>query len=222
MTITVEPIKFETREEWLAAAVEALRIRMTCIPAKVSAKCAAGVLPRIHVSIGFPKAGGSHSGGKAIGQCWPTPSSSDRRNHVFISPELSNPVEIISTLAHELCHVVDDCRNSHRGPFVKMVRAIGLVGKPTRTVAGPEFAAWAAELAYELGEFPSGSLSYATRKKQTTRMIKIQCSNADCGYTARTTAQWIKVGMPTCHCGSIFTAGGSAAGGFDEEMREAA
>jgi hypothetical protein len=36
-------------------------------------------------------------------------------------------------------------------------------------------------------------------KPQGTRMLKVQCGS--CGYTVRTTAKWIEVGLPLCPCG---------------------
>jgi hypothetical protein len=40
-------------------------------------------------------------------------------------------------------------------------------------------------------------MSTFTAKKQTTRLLKCEC--AECGYTARVTAKWIKdSGAPMC------------------------
>lgn len=44
----------------------------------------------------------------------------------------------------------------------------------------------------------------AGRKKQSTRLVKVQCSNQECGYVLRTTAKWIdKVGAPICPCNDL-------------------
>jgi hypothetical protein len=69
----------------------------------------------------------------------------------------------------------------------------------TATVAGPVLREWIESKIEALGEMPYGSLNLDGRKKQSTRMIKVEC--VDCGYTLRTTQKWIAVGVPTCCCG---------------------
>lgn len=41
-----------------------------------------------------------------------------------------------------------------------------------------------------------------TPAPQKNRQLKLECP--ECGYTARATAKWIAVGMPTCPCGGEF------------------
>jgi hypothetical protein len=40
-----------------------------------------------------------------------------------------------------------------------------------------------------------------------SRLKKVICP--DCGYTIRTTAKWIKVGLPTCCCGALMVPDGT-------------
>lgn len=52
------------------------------------------------------------------------------------------------------------------------------------------------------GPYPHAQLDPSCtdgKKKQGTRMIKVVCPS--CGYTVRTTAKWLEVGLPTCPCG---------------------
>jgi hypothetical protein len=101
-------------------------------------------------------------------------------------------------LVHELVHVTVGIEAGHRGAFVKCARAVGLVGPWTSTKAGPQLARSLSELAGELGKYPHGSLEHMTdgRKKQPTRLIKVEC--LCCGYKARITMQWLLIGVPVC------------------------
>lgn len=44
----------------------------------------------------------------------------DGINQIFISPVLDDPMVVLSTLAHELVHAIDDCKHSH-GPVFKKI-----------------------------------------------------------------------------------------------------
>lgn len=180
-----------TREAWLTAGIEMLRPHFAAHGAE---------LPATRVSVGWP--GGRGKKAHTIGQCWPPTLSADGTAEIFISPAIQDPQETIATLAHELIHAWDKNQHGHKGPFVTMMRAIGLEGKPTASVAGPMLAALIGSITTELGHYPHAALSDTGRKKQTTRMIKLECP--ECGYTIRTTRRWIAVGMPTCPCGTEF------------------
>lgn len=181
-----------TREEWLIQAAGRL----------AESGLFQASLPPVQVSIGWPlrKATGRN---KAIGQCFATIAARDGKAHIFVSPVLEDPIEVLETLVHELVHAVVGVKCGHRGAFTRLIRAIGLEGKPTATHAGPDLRVKLEALASELGPFPHGSLSALERmKKQGTRMLKLTCPN--CGYLVRTTRQWIEHGLPRCPCGSQF------------------
>lgn len=179
-----------TREQWLTAAVDALTPRFEALSLAV---------PTVRVSVGWP--GGPGKKNAVIGQCWSTKASADGVAQLFISPVLDDPVQVLATLLHELAHAVDDNEHGHRGPFIRTVRGLGLVGKPTATVAGEELAEELAELVKVLGEYPHSRLTLLEGgpKKQTTRMLKVACPVT--GYTVRMTRKWIdEVGLPVCPC----------------------
>lgn len=180
-----------TREEWLNKAVRELR-------AKVFAP--AGIfVPEVAVSCGFP---GGGSARKRIGECWATKASDDQATaQVFVSPILDGELEVLAVLAHELVHVVDDCENGHKAPFVNMMKAIGLAGKPTATHAGAELKDKLAAIEEKIGSYPHSRINLSDNaKKQTTRMLKVICPVDD--YTVRTTRKWLDdLGTPTCPCG---------------------
>ena len=190
--------RFSTREEWLTAAISALNPMFTGIGAEV---------PEVRVSVGWPGGRGKKTG--VIGQCWASRAAADEVPQIFISPALDEPTVILATLMHELVHAVDDCMNGHRGPFVRMIRALGLEGKPTATHAGPELQERLKDLATELGEYPHAALVATTGgKKQTTRMLKAECPEGS-GYKVRLTRSWIEeYGAPICpHCQQVMVTG---------------
>lgn len=156
----------------------------------------------VQVATGWPH---RERNGKVIGQCFTAAGTKDGIKHVFISPRLSHPVEVLSTLLHELVHAADDCEHQHKGPFVKAIRACGLAGKPTATYAAkgtPLYATlrWVAE---SIGEYPHSALRPGSKTPtQSTRMLKLTCDS--CGYVVRTTQKWLDEGLPTCHCGGDF------------------
>lgn len=183
-----------TREAWLLDAANALRPLFEAVGEEV---------PALRVSVGWP--GGRGKKGNVIGQCWSTAASTDEVAALFISPVLVDPVTILATLAHEIVHAIDDCQSGHRGRFAKIAKGIGLEGPMTATTAGEALTATLTEIAEGLGEFPhaamTGGGTGSGPKKQGTRMLKVECP-AD-GYTLRTTAKWIEVGLPTCPCGTL-------------------
>lgn len=183
------------REAWLNRAIELFRGRLFAqndlvIPANV------------RISVGFPK-GTRGKGAHSIGQCWAVDNSADKHSEIFIHPELSDPSRVLDVTAHELVHVVRGHEAGHGKLFKQAAVAIGLEGKMTATVASAKLKLVLSDYASHLGPYPHAALNSASKssgpKKQGTRMLKILCNV--CGYTARTSAKWIDVGLPTCCCG---------------------
>lgn len=181
---------YETREEWLTDAADRLN---EMIAEKTSLKPSNQVL----VSAGWPR---RDRGGKVIGQCW-NKASGTGKHHVFISPTLPSATAVLPTLLHELIHAADDCQSQHKGEFRRAWKALGFEGKPTMSTPGKELKAALKALAGELGPYPHSRLTPAmSEKKQTTRMLKVECPR--CGCIVRMTRTWIEqVGTPTCACG---------------------
>jgi hypothetical protein len=172
------------RQQWLELAVEALRERFA----------AAGydIPDEIRFAIGWPKRATTCG---AIGECWPTSSSSDQHAELFVSPVLTEGARILDVLAHELVHATIGAGAGHRKPFRDCALKIGLVGPMRATTAGPDFAAWAEALIARIGPYPAGYLIDV--KKQSTRLLKCYC--ATCGYTVRITRKWLDLaGPPIC------------------------
>lgn len=177
------------REQWLTEAVAKLAPLFEEVGTRV---------PPVRVSVGWP--GGRGKKDAVIGQCWRKAAAADEISQLFISPVLDDAVRVLDVLTHELCHATDDCESGHRGHFAKLARRIGLDGKLTATVAGPDLAEKLEAIAEELGEYPHAALSKAADiKKQTTRMLKAECPNTK--YLVRLTRKWVDTyGAPLCPC----------------------
>lgn len=182
-----------TREEWLNAALWALRPWF-------ENRANAHIPTDARVSVGFP---GGGSARKRIGECWARRVSKDKVNEIFISPVLQDPVRLLDVLVHEAVHAVDDCVSGHKGEFKRIARAVGLEGKMTATHAGEELKAELARIMALLPPLTHGALDLSTRKKQPTRLVKLECDC--CGMLMRTTAKWLEqTGLPACACGGAF------------------
>lgn len=190
-----------TREEWLQSAAAHLAERVFApagYPAPVDVK----------VSCSWP---GGGSARKRLGECWPRAYSAAKVNEIFISPTIADPIAALDILAHELVHSLDDCVSGHKKAFVEAARAIGLEGKPTATHAGPQLVEKLRRIVEHLGAYPHATVSLAGRKKQSTRMIKVECG--DCGGVFRTTQKWIDEAehdlcCPFCRSEAVKTEGG--------------
>lgn len=174
------------RQRWLEAATSELR--------KYAMHAGFDLPAKLRISIGWAKGNAE----KTLGQCWAVEASSDGHVEIFISPKMKDTTEIIATILHELVHAIAGHKAGHRGAFKSTALALGLEGKMTCTSAGAAVVDFAEAFIKKHGKYPAGTLSDARLKKQTTRLIKCECST--CGYIARVTAKWIdEAGTP--HCG---------------------
>ena len=171
---------------------------------------AAGIQPaewegkKYRVSCGFPIGyRGSKTGKVVIGQAFDPSISADGTAEVFINPILDNPSDVVSVLAHELVHVFAGNACGHKGEFARIARAIGLVGPLTATVAGTELQAKIDQIVAALGAYPHARIDPNARKKQGTRLLKMQCG--ECQWTARVSmSQWnrVRTDAPCPCCGA--------------------
>lgn len=187
-----------TREQWLEKAVTALKQLFVDVNLTLPEK--------LKVSCGWPTQGAlAGAKGRTIGQCFKDVCSITGHNEIFISPVLSDPIGVLETLVHEMCHAVDNCKSQHRAPFKRMADAVGLTGKATATVAGDDLRVTLAAMAADLGDYPHSTLDVTKQvKKQTTRLLKAFCP--ECGYTVRITKSWANLALPDCPlCAVTFT-----------------
>lgn len=189
--------KSATREEWLNKAVTHLSEFFDLQGLTV---------PTAKVSCGWPTKGAVSTRQRTLGQCFTKACSTAGVNEIFISPVLSDTSEVLAVVAHELCHAVDNCKSSHGAGFSKMMKAVGLEGKPTATHASDALKTTFKRLIKDhLGEYPHQPLDVTKGggKKQSTRLLKAVCPQ--CGYTIRLTSKWAEQGMPICSVdGEVF------------------
>lgn len=184
--------KHATREQWLSAAVVKLREGIFAPDHTV---------PEVRVSVGWP--GGRGPKQNRIGECWQPDSSADGIGQIFISPVLSDPVEVLATLTHELVHAINhkDGDNGHRAPFKRIAESVGLEGKMASTHAGEALAEKLEAIGNMLGKYPHAAISLESKPKvQKTYQLKAVCAYDD-EYKVRMTQKmaddW---GMPLCPC----------------------
>ena len=179
-----------TREEWLIAAVTALKPDFlntgSAIPEKVRVTC------------GWPSHGGQAKK-RVTGECWPANQSVDSHFEIFIAPTIADPIEVLGTLVHELVHAAVGLAEGHKALFRKVATELGLTGKMTETSVGGELESRLHDIAALLGKYPHAEINPTQKMTQTTRMLKILCP--DCQWMARTSKKWMDLGLPTCACG---------------------
>lgn len=175
----------ENREAWLTRAARAL-IQRYDIPPRGPWR----------ITCGWPSRRGTAARSRVLGECWSPTASGDGTTEIIVSIVLDDALEVLGVLAHELAHAHLPEGVGHRAPFARLVRRMGLEGKPTATVVGEAFRAAMAPVLAELGPYPHASLDVTARKKQGTRMLKAECPF--CGYTVRLTRKWLEVATPRC------------------------
>lgn len=182
------PLKYQTREDWLNAFIDAAR--------PVFAAANAPLPINLRVAIGFTSKGGK---GTRIGECWSDTSSEDGHYEIFIKPTLDNVARICDVLTHELIHAAVGIPAGHGPAFKRVMAALGLKGKATATYAGEEWFRWSLPVIEALGPFPYGAITdkgmSSGRKTQKAYLLKATCTM--CEFTARITAKHVR---PVMHC----------------------
>ncbi len=131
-------------------------------------------------SYGFPKGRGR---GKVIGQCFYKPCPTGYAGAIFVHPcQWKSAYDVLHVLLHELIHA-ETPGAGHKGEFVKLCKAVGLVKPWTATTAGPECKAKLEGLALSLGEFPQADFDLMKAPvKQVGRLRLWECG---CGVKCR-------------------------------------
>jgi len=173
-----------TRENWLNEAKNLLQ--------KGVFKTAKLTIPKdVKISCGFALGTRKTKATKflTLGVCHNRASSTAKINEIFMSPQNDDTIKTLGVLAHELIHAIDDCKNGHGKIFRDMAHAIGLEGKMTMTTESPALILELKKIAKKLGEYPHAEILLNARKKQSTRNIKIECTDDHgngCGFSFRT------------------------------------
>lgn len=152
---------------------------------------------KVQVSCGWPVTGGLGKVRRRVGECWDGTSSQEGVFNIFISPWLEKEIEVASTLVHELVHASLSSEAKHGPLFKRLMKEVGLQGKATATEPTEELVQALWDLLDTLGSYPHSRVDSSKRKKQSTRMLKLEAVEC-CGYVARTTKKWLEVGLLTC------------------------
>lgn len=180
---------YQTREEWLTAAIQMIRAHAP-IPSCVRVAC------------GFPS---TFTRSGTLAECWPNQSSADGTWEILISPTVAEPVAVFTLLLGQALHTLpgaasitsttwrDACANAGLAPADEAWKT--LQATPDLTDIFPVI---------DLGPYPHAEIVTGAKKTQGTRMLKLTCPT--CGYVIRTTAKWLATGVPQCHDGDTFIA----------------
>lgn len=173
-----------TREAWLQEAVRVLE--------PVFSK-AGYAIPPVKVSCGFAA---SSSPRTTLGQCWPRERSGDMVNEIFISPKLEDPVDILDTLVHELCHAIDDCHSGHGEDFKGIANSVGLEGPARAAHAGEALKVRLMMVSEKLGPYPHRAIVFPPPRPSNLARNKAKCPQ--CGYEVTLLKRWASYGAPIC------------------------
>lgn len=133
------------REAWLNAMAERMLPRFLELGAP---------LQPYRISIGFTSAG---QRGNVGAEVWHSSASADGTYEILISPGTDDSMQVSAYLAHELCHIAAGIKEGHKGPFVKLMKAIGMTGPFTCSVPTRQFEEWVQPFIDELGPLPTES-----------------------------------------------------------------
>jgi len=175
-------VKTKFKEQWLNTA-------LTKFIRKHFTDAGYTVPDNVRLSTGWPSRG-ALAKKRVLGQAWSAENSADETHEIIISVYLDDPCEVLATLIHEVVHVVVGHEVGHRKPFVDCMKLVGLEGKATATVASDDLKEKIAKWLPVLGWYPHAKLDGSEQKKQSTRMIKMECK--ECGCVVRTSRKWLE------------------------------
>ena len=198
--------RFDTSDEWLTEATDRV------LRAEIYRRAYITV-PPVRVSVGFGTRGLANG---TLAQTLPRAMSLDGVNEIYIRPTLHDPTEVLTVLTGELIRAAFDGKapNGKRveAALANMGIAMQRISNAVRLYATTQLEADLRALAESLGDYPRANgldITAATRVKQTTRMIRCECTG--CGFLFRTAQSWVdKVGGLTCpdaNCGHAVKVG---------------
>jgi hypothetical protein len=180
-----------SRESWLRAATEELRPDFEKLGYRLPEK--------IRFAIAFTSTG---KRGHLAGECWHPESSDDQHYEVIIRADISDPVEVLGVLVHEVVHTLLPSTVKHGKEFKNIAQRIGLEGAMRHTQPTPLLRQRLQAIAANLGPLPHAKLNFKIAsdvpKKQQTRHLKAECGATGCGYLIQLSAKWAKAALPIC------------------------
>lgn len=192
---------YQTREDWLQAAIAYLRPRYDTMPrkAKKGEQAETYTLPpkdKLHAIISWAKGGGK----KVIGQCFPVTWTQDGSTYVLVVPTIEDPVQVLAILVHELIHALGIM--NHGKDFKYVATKLGLEGKMKSTVPGEAMTAELKKLAAELGPLPHIALVPPPKPTKDTEgrkvRMKLRSPVNEEFVVEMTPKRFAEFGAPTC------------------------
>lgn len=160
-------IESHLREQWLEQASAFLIEHME--------RCGLPAV-QVRVSCGWPSSGGMGTTKVVIGQCFPPTLCQDGIPQIYISPRLSDSVEVLATLLHELVHASVGCQFGHRKQFSQAARKVGLDGPPTATVASETLRPALQDFVAQVGPYPHAAIIPKAKEKKGSRLRLYECA----------------------------------------------
>lgn len=178
-----------TREEWLKKAVRTLRPMLK--------KAGVKMRPRWQVSMSLT------ARRNVIGLCcYEANSDSGKTVNILVCPSLSDPVEVLSTLFHEMIHASLPLGVHHGKKFVDACKCTGWTKyKPTSAAASDEMRVVLARVAAFLGPFNHDPLRLIKTSGAGTKggYWPVYVSPADPRYRLQVSARAVEEhGPPLC------------------------
>lgn len=186
-----------TREAWLELLVAALRPLIEPFERPFRP---------VAVSVGWPSSGGLSKKARKVGQCW-VPTTTDATANIYISPLLSDPVQVAAVLLHELIHSILPQEVDHKGDFKTIHRAVGFVEKATGSTPGEELGVKLSTLLASLPPMPHYEVQLVEREKapHVNRQLKLTCPLHP-SYIVRASRKIIGTAPPLCgQCAAAVT-----------------
>lgn len=184
------------REEWLINATE--------LSKNVFKQVGYSIPENIKLSCSYPSNGKGGKKKKPVGQCIDTSASAENNYNILIHPEISDKIEVLGILTHELVHATVGIKEGHNKVFKQCATSVGLEGKMTATTTGEKFDNLFSDVIKELPDYPHGSIILSDNdKKQTTRMLKLTCENETGLILRMSKGAYDKFGSPLCGCCNI-------------------
>ncbi|GCE18632.1 SprT-like domain-containing protein [Dictyobacter kobayashii] len=129
----------------------------------------------VRVSCGWPSRGGLGQGKHVIGQCFAQEVCADGVSQIFISPRISDSIQVLGTLLHEIIHAAVGCQYGHKKQFSQPAKRLGLVGPPTATQVGPQLREVLQTFVDQVGQYPHAPIVVQVKQKVGSRLRLYEC-----------------------------------------------
>ena len=116
---------------------------------------------------------------KKIGICHASSDSKQGYNEIFINASVSDPLQVLAGLTHELIHAVDDCRTGHQYDFEIIALRVGFQGVLRKPEMNKELIKRLKEIIKKVGPLPEGELKPKTLKGGANRNILVNCPGCE-------------------------------------------